>query len=96
MNGLKESRHRWCHVDPTPSGIDATPNVKKTYKNTCGAPAPEGILYFPATIPAKSVAVKKISKTAVAGGILSYRASGERLTAGAVSRAVSLFISFFK
>ncbi len=65
------------------------PNIQKSYTNTCGAPAPQGTLHSPVTIPKKPLAVKKAKQ--VVGGILCNTISGERQTAGAVSL---LFHSF--
>jgi len=70
------------------------PNVKKSYKNTCGTPAPKGTLHCPATIPKKSAAVKKMSM-AVVGRTLHWTKIGERQTVRAVSH-LSSFPHFAK
>src|SRR6266545_5626952 len=63
------------------------PNVKKSDKNTCGAPAPKGTLYGPATIPKKLAAVKKMSMAV--GGTLHWTKSGGMQTVRAVSHLSS-------
>ena len=61
------------------------PNVLKSYKNSCGAPAPRGKIYQPASLAVtkKSVLLNK-AKTRI-GGSLTYTKSGEKLPPGAVS-----------
>lgn len=65
-------------------------NVIKSYKNTCGAPAPRTQIHPSAhPVPKKSVIKKSVPKSVTAhnpdGGNLTYTVSGERLTPGAVS-----------
>jgi hypothetical protein len=59
------------------------PNVAKSYRNTCGAPAPRGEIQQPAsTATNKPVTQKKLEIT---GGNLIYTRCGEALSPGAVS-----------
>jgi hypothetical protein len=59
------------------------PNVTKSYKNSCGAPAPRGFIQPASGTSSKSVTVKK--KLRITGGNLAYTRLGEALSPGSVS-----------
>ena len=68
-------------------------NIKKSYKNTCGAPAPRTSLLqeHSNTTTTKSTKGKKAAKPANTETLL-YTTSGNRLPLGAVSSIVFPFI----
>ena len=70
------------------------PNVKKSYKNTCGAPAPRTSLHQDHSNTTKNTTMNKKAAKPTNTQTLLYTTSGDRLPLGAVSSLVlfSLFI----
>lgn len=69
------------------------PNVTKSYKNTCGAPAPKASLKKgsnPTGVKSASAKSKKTSSSIHVGGDLVYTIKGSTLSPG----SVSVFVPF--
>ena len=74
-----------------------TPNVAKSFKIACGAPAPKTSLKRGSNPPMVIKSVKpKITPIRKAGGELTYMISGKRLEAGHVSNNYSLHLLYSK
>lgn len=73
------------------------PNVKKSYKNTCGAPAPRtSLLQDHSTTTTNFTMDKKAAKPTNTETLL-YTTSGNRLPLGAVSSFIfPFYLSYYK
>jgi len=76
------------HMAPRRS---SRPNVTKSYKNSCGASAPRGIIQQPADTSSK-ISVPQPKKVKMTGGILTCTKFGEALDVGAVNCFYCLII----
>ena len=82
---------------PPPKRALQPRNINKSYKNTCGAPAPKGSLKQGSeTVVTKLVKPKKSSRSIRTSGDLIYTIKGPKLPLGAVSDLIPLLFTLLK